>query len=98
MSDKLEYIKKLTEFFRGKEVFYRPEDKYRNVTFYNEKKEVKIAYDCFYRVSGICCTHKDTEKAHEVLVVDISDDSFYNVYMKTILMEHFFPKPKIAVK
>ncbi len=99
------FANKLIDFLFTKGVsFYYNDGMLPNVVFYNEKKKVKIRWKDFYRFSGICCTHRDIkckkegEKSHEVEVIPLTDENFYGVYMKAILMEHFFPKPKVVKK
>lgn len=89
------HIQKLVNFFHNKGVEYVEKNgNLRNVVFFTDEKTVKIYHDIFYRFSGICCTHRDTDKAHEIEVIPLTDENFYGVYIKAILMEHFFPKPK----
>lgn len=61
-----------------------------NVVFTKGDIEMKIAYHCFYRYSGMCKIKKEKGK-HLVEWVDVTDDMFINSYMKSII-EHNFKK------
>ena len=49
----------------------------------------KIAYQCFYRFSGISVFYKDGKKKGEINTIDITDDMFINEYMKVIILLKF---------
>ena len=88
------HANKLISFYKNKGLTYVPKDgEFENVIFSNKEKEVKISWECFWRFSGICCTHKDAGE-NQVKVIPLEDDAFMNVYMKGILKMHFFPKEK----
>ena len=88
------HANKLVAHYEHKGVSFLPKDgDFENVVFFNKVKEVKIAWDCFYRFSGIACTHRDKGE-NSVEVIILTDESFMGAYMKGILDMHFFPKEK----
>ena len=61
-----------------------------NVVFSKEGfNDLKIAYRCFYRISGMCKIMKDTKHKDRVIWVDVTDDMFINNYMCSIILLHF---------
>jgi hypothetical protein len=62
-----------------------------NVTFTKEGKGLSISYNYLYRQSGISKVHKElTESMIEL--VDVTDEMFYNNYIKTIIDLNFLKK------
>lgn len=65
---------------RGVTFSYTDEDR-ENVVFSFEVREVKIAYHCFYRISGLACVYRDVgENFSEA--VEVTDEMYMNMYMK----------------
>ena len=87
------HAKKLISHYEHKGIILPTDGEFENVIFHNKEKEVKIAWTCFWRFSGICATHKDAGE-NQVKVIPLTDDAFMNVYMKAVLDMHFFPKEK----
>lgn len=83
-------IEKLIKYLHSKNgiQFIEKEGSLPNVTFKKDDKIVRIANVIFYRQSGLICTHKDLGE-HKVEVILVTDDMFYNVFMKAILEKHF---------
>ena len=62
-----------------------------NVTFTKEGKDLHISYNYLYRQSGISRVHKElTESTIEL--IDVTDEMFYNNYIKTIIDLNFIKK------
>ena len=88
------HANKLISYYEHKGVSFVSKDgEFENVIFYNKEKTVKIAWEVFWRFSGICCTHREAGE-NQVKVIPLDDDMFMNSYMKAIVKMNFFPKEK----
>lgn len=60
------HAKKMVERLQQHGIKFQPKDGHLdNVIFSNDKKEMKIAYHCFYRFSGPCVIGKEINKGKQ---------------------------------
>jgi len=89
VSDLVEYLKEY-----GIE-FYSKDGTFENVVFRQDNKICKIAWQCFYRFSGLCCVqsgnvrNKKTKSKNESELMYVTRDMFISVYIRSFL-ENFF--------
>ena len=85
----------LVSYFKKYNIHYKDWDgELPNVVFFNDKKEVKMSHEFFYRHSGMCCANaktseKDDKGESKYRMVILTDKDFYGDRVKAILQFHF---------
>ena len=83
------YVLKLVDYYKNNGInFQDKEGDLDNVIFSNEDSEMKIAYQCFYRFSGVSVIYKnvpDKKGQTKLEAVELTDELFYEIYWKSIL-------------
>lgn len=84
------YVEKLVVYLNSKGILFSPSDgELENIVLTKDDKVVKIAYNCFYRFSGISKVYTHTAK-NQVVMSDMTDDMFINNYMRSMIDFLFF--------
>ena len=88
------YVDKLVSSLKKEGInFCNKDGKLDNVVFTKGDIVHKIAYQCFYRFSGMCVYYKEKpgKKKGQIMVttVKITTDMYINEYMKSLILHAF---------
>jgi hypothetical protein len=92
------HVEKLIDYYKNYDIQVLLTDgKLENVVFTKGDDIYKIAWHCFYRISGLCYVQKgnikenkkNKNKENSIELVYVTDDMFINIYMKSIINKHF---------
>jgi len=86
------YVEKLVVYLNSKGITFESTDgELENVVLTKDDKIIKIAHHCFYRFSGICKIYTHKAK-NQIDMINMTDDIFINMYMKSLIEFLFFGK------
>ena len=87
------HVIKLVNYFKIKGITFEPKEGHLdNVIFRKDNIILKMSYHVFYRFSGISKIKKEVK--NEIIWVDVDDDMFINVYIKSFIEYYFEQKIK----
>lgn len=82
------YLEKINDYCRKSKIDV--DFSGQNVTFFKEGKRLAISYVYLWRQSGLCRVHREKGE-HLIELVDVTDEMFYENYVKPII-NLYFPK------
>lgn len=83
-------IVKLLDYLKKKDIDFIDNDNgLENIILKNKTIKLKIAKKLFFRQSGIACIYKDGKEKNSVEIIEVTDDMFYDSYLKQIIDHNF---------